>query len=81
MDDVRGWVNYVLEGYKERLDLLLINTTKNSIRRKISNGYCSRVGGGVRGWAKVRTCLMGNVWLITWRSFPNLACYQEQSGL
>ena len=76
-----GSIIYVLESYKERLDLLLINTMKNSIRRKISNGYCSRVGGEVRGWAKVCTCLMGNVWLITWRSFANLACYQEQSCL
>ena len=39
------------------------------------NGYCSRVGGKVRGWAKLCTCLMGNAWLITWRSFANLACY------
>ena len=27
------------------------------------------------GWAKLCTCLMGNVWLITWRSFVNPACY------
>ena len=27
----------------------------------------------VRGWAKLCTSLMGNVWLITWRSFANRA--------
>ena len=31
----------------------------------------SRVGGKVRGWAKLGTCLMGNVLLISWRSFAN----------
>ena len=30
-------------------------------------------GGKVRGWAKLCTCLMGNAWLITWRSFANRA--------
>ena len=33
-------------------------------------------GGKVRGWAKLCTYLMGNVLLITWRSFANLVCSQ-----
>ena len=40
---------------------------------RFANGYCWRVGGKVRVWAKLCTCLMGNVLLITWRSFVNLA--------
>ena len=32
---------------------------------RFANGYCSRVGGKVKDWAKVCTCLMGNTLLIT----------------
>ena len=45
------------------------------LEARFVNGYCSRVGGKVRGCAKLCTCLMGNVWLITWRSFADHACY------
>ena len=40
---------------------------------RFANGYCKRVGEKVRGWDKLCTGLMGNVWLITWRSFTNRA--------
>ena len=28
---------------------------------RFANGYCSRVGGKVRCWAKLRNCIMGNM--------------------
>ena len=37
---------------------------------RFANGYCSRVGGKVRGWDVLALLL------ITWRSFANLAYYQ-----
>ena len=40
---------------------------------RFANGYCSRVGEKVRCWDKLCTGLMGNVRLITWRSFTNRA--------
>ena len=50
---------------------------RKALEARFANGYCSRVGGMVRGWAKLCTCLMGSVWLFTWRSFANCACYRE----
>ena len=37
---------------------------------------CVLGGGGVRGWAKLCTCLTGHVLLITSRSFANPRRYQ-----
>ena len=44
-----------------------------TLEARFANGYCKRVGEKVRGWDKLCTGLMGNVWLITWRSFTNRA--------
>ena len=40
------------------------DTHQNFVRENIPicvNGYCSRVGGKVRGWVKLCTCLMGGI--------------------
>ena len=47
-------------------------------KQDLRNGYCSRVGGKVRGWAKLCTLyLMGNTLVISYRSFADLACYHS----
>ena len=65
----------------EPLYLCLIGTQLVIKLERFANGYCSRVGEKVRGWAKLFTCFKGKVWLITWRSFANQiksnrACHQ-----
>ena len=49
-----------------------LNSAPSSICTKIVNGYCSRVEKD-----RVCTCLMGNVLLITWKSFTNARCYRS----
>ena len=56
-----------------------LHAVDRSYVARFANGYCSRVGGKVGGWAKLCTCLMGNALLITWRSFANPACYPYTS--
>ena len=50
---------------------------------RFANGYCSRVGGKVRGWVHFCTCLMGNALLIGSRSFidSNFGLYTDHSIL
>ena len=63
---IRNWKTVSIS-----VPIYLLRTTTEA---RFANSYCSRVGGKVRGWAKLCTCLMGNVWLITWGSFANRAC-------
>ena len=46
---------------------------RNHQKQDLRMAFVGEQGGKVRGWAKLCTCLMGNVWLITWRSFANRA--------
>ena len=69
-----GVITGLLDTAQNRYDVITKSIVRY-IRSRFANGYCSRVGGKVRGWAKLCTCLMDNVWLITWRSFTNRAYY------